>query len=364
MAMVPVLEPLPFPPAWRAFTRREAITRGISDARLLRSDVVRLGQGLHRRTGTTLREVDLVAAVCRTYDDATAIGFTAARLHGMPLPSRRQTWRPSMPVEMSRGNGHPRSGPRIRWSRLRLDDRDRLRAPAIMLPTPLHVLASGSGSGSGTDGGERALVVDAAHARAMIPPDAAEAALRITLATRSRTWRDLAPILTEQQLVIIADHLLRRPRPQFEDERADPYCTREELAAQCTGRHAATLRAALDRARIGSDSPKETQLRLAFVAAGLPEPLLNRHLIGSDGRRLHQPDFQWPEQRLCAEYDGRTHSTPHQVQRDIERERRVEKAGFHQLRLSADDTRNGCRTAIVLVRRALLARGWKPVPTA
>ncbi len=124
MAMVPpVLEPLPFPPAWRAFTRREAITRGISDARLLRSDVVRLGQGLHRRTGTTLREVDLVAALCRTYDDATAIGFTAARLHGMPLPSRRQTWRPpSMPVEMSRGNGHPpRSGPHIRWSRLRLE---------------------------------------------------------------------------------------------------------------------------------------------------------------------------------------------------------------------------------------------------
>jgi len=72
----------------------------------------------------------------------------------------------------------------------------------------------------------------------------------------------------------------------------------------CTGRHASALRSALEAVRVGADSPQETRLRLAVTRAGLPTPLLNTTLRTATGRALHTPDFQWPEQRVCAGHDA------------------------------------------------------------
>jgi hypothetical protein len=178
----------------------------------------------------------------------------------------------------------------------------------------------------------------------------------VRLTTRARTWRDLAPHLSSFWLIAIGDHLVRRPRPHLENGRTEPWCTIAELREQCTGRHAAALCSALDAVRVGADSPRETLLRLAFASAGLPEPLLNVPLVAPDGRELHEPDFQWPEHRVCAEYDGRTHSTPDQVSKDIRRARRAASVGWVEVRLHTGDVERRCAPAIDQVRSALAAR--------
>ena len=59
------------------------------------------------------------------------------------------------------------------------------------------------------------------------------------------------------------------------------------------------------------------------------------------------------EEEGGAEYDGRTHSTPGQVSRDIRRARRVQAAGWTEVRLHSDDIVQECAPAVDLVRAAL-----------
>lgn len=165
-------------------------------------------------------------------------------------------------------------------------------------------------------------------------------------------------MLPAWRLVSVGDHLVRRPRPAFE-RRWEPWCELRELEEVCTGRHAPALRDAVRRVRVGSDSPMETLLRLAFEDAGLPPPLLNVPLRDAQGRHHHEPDFQWPRYGLCAEYDGRTHAAPAQVSRDIARSLSAERAGFREIRLGAEDAAGNGRRAVARLRRALQEQGWR-----
>src|SRR5690625_7845199 len=61
-------------------------------------------------------------------------------------------------------------------------------------------------------------------------PSGHTSAIRAT--TRARTWRDLAPHLTHQELVAAGDHLIRRPYPWAED-RTNPWWTPAQLSAAC-----------------------------------------------------------------------------------------------------------------------------------
>jgi hypothetical protein len=60
---------------------------------------------------------------------------------------------------------------------------------------------------------------------------------------------------------------------------------------------------ALSLARVGAHSPHETRTRLALLAAGLPEPLLQQAvLVGS--RLVAVLDMYWPDHGVFAECDG------------------------------------------------------------
>lgn len=314
--------PAPFPASlpWPVLTRAEALLAGVTPGRLRAADIVRPRPGLLVRGDRTAGETEIVSAYCRTDPEAVAVGLTAARMQGMPLPEHLERALPRPRVHLSLPQGRVSSDSVVRWHQFVLP-RDHVREARFAV-APLE---------------------EGAHLL--------EAPVRLT--TRARTWRDLAPHLSEYWLIAIGDHLVRRPRPALEHGRTAAWCTLEELREQCTGRHAATLRAALRAVRIGADSPRETMLRLAFAQAGLPEPLLNMPLIGPDGSRLHEPDFQWPAHRVCAEYDGRAHSTPRQVGRDIRRARRVQGAGWTEVRLHSDDIAQRCAPAVHLVRTAL-----------
>ncbi|MDV3296083.1 MAG: hypothetical protein LOY01_09745, partial [Brachybacterium paraconglomeratum] len=69
----------------------------------------------------------------------------------------------------------------------------------------------------------------------------------VRLTSRMRTFLDLGAQISVDALVAIGDHLVRRPRPQFEG-RAEPYVTLSELRAAVNmyrGRGARRLREAV-----------------------------------------------------------------------------------------------------------------------
>lgn len=182
------------------------------------------------------------------------------------------------------------------------------------------------------------------------------------ITSRTRTWLDCARKMSVEELTVVADHLLRVPRPDFE-ARSEPFATKEDLA-DMLDRHKGTpgirkARLALEQARIGSDSAPETRLRLALEYAGLPEPQLNV-LTELRAGVVRQPDLAYPEQKVAVEYDGEGHSEVAQIVRDIAREEDFVRAGWLPVRISKRHMQNEARAAVAKVRSALLNRGWRP----
>jgi hypothetical protein len=187
----------------------------------------------------------------------------------------------------------------------------------------------------------------------------------LSLTSRERTWLDLAQRLTVPDLTVIADHLIRIPRPEYENRTA-PYATKEslqEVIDRHTGKRGIRkARLALDLSRMGADSPPETLLRLALVDAGLPEPLVNAPVPDTAGNMHHQPDLSYPEYRVAVEYEGAGHSEPGQVERDISREERIRALGWTEVRISRRHMADGGGAAVNKVRSALIAAGWRLGP--
>lgn len=173
---------------------------------------------------------------------------------------------------------------------------------------------------------------------------------------------DCSRKMSIEELTVVADHLLRIPRPDFEG-RSGPHATREDLE-EMLDRHKGTpgirkARVAVDRSRVGADSAQETRLRLALEDAGLPEPLLNMvRDLGSGVFR--QPDLSYPEQKVAVEYDCEGHSEAAQIVRDIAREEDFARADWLLVRISKRHMENEARSAVAKVRSALLNRGWSP----
>jgi hypothetical protein len=171
------------------------------------------------------------------------------------------------------------------------------------------------------------------------------------ITSRVRTWLDCSRKLSIGELTVVADHLLRIPRPVFE-ARSEPYATREDLA-DMLDRHKGTpgirkARLALDLARVGSDSAPETRLR---------EPLLNVPTELMAGV-VRQPDMSYPEQKVAVEYDGEGHSDAAQIVRDIAREEDFSHAGWLLVRISKRHMEDRAKPAVAKVRSVLLSRGW------
>lgn len=184
----------------------------------------------------------------------------------------------------------------------------------------------------------------------------------VLVTTRSRTWLDCARKMSIDELTVVADHLLRHPRPAFEG-RAEPYASPGELA-EMLDRHKGTpgirkARIALQQARIGADSAPETRLRLALGRAGVPEAELNVRTVLRSGV-VRQPDLAYPKHRVAVEYEGAVHSEAAQVIRDITREEDYSNAGWILVRISKRHMENDASAAVDKVRATLVSRGWEP----
>ena len=172
----------------------------------------------------------------------------------------------------------------------------------------------------------------------------------LPVTTLVRTAYDLGRYLPRRQAVARLDALMR----------ATPFSTEDVL--QLAERYPAArgirrLRSVLHLVDGGAASPKETWLRLLLVDAGLPTlttqiPVVDRYHV------LAMLDMGWPEFGVAVEYDGDHHrSDRRQYVKDQWRLRKLAELGWVTIRVIAEDTP---KDVVERVRRALLARGWRP----
>ena len=309
------LKPLPPALAFAVFTAAEARAAGVSAQRLRGSDISRLGQGIYGRDDYQLTERAIVQAYGRSDPAVVAHGFTAARAWRLPLPFTDVHWENEgvrSPVHLNSTASRRRSGSLVRWSSFALS------------------------------------------------PEETASSHGMLLTARVRTWMDLAPRLSHDDLVRIGDHLVRHPRPRYEHRHA-PYATPaqlEQLLREHRGRGARKLREVLRAVRVGADSPAETTLRLAILRAGLPVPHLNVFLRAG-GASLGQADLSWPEWKVCVEHEGPSHLDRDQQDQDIQRGERRRHHGWIEVQTTAKDLRGGCARGLRRITEALRRQGWR-----
>jgi hypothetical protein len=113
------------------------------------------------------------------------------------------------------------------------------------------------------------------------------------------------------------------------------------------------LEAALELVDPGSQSPRESYLRLLLIDAGLPRPQTQIPVLGTDGIPVAYLDLGWEEHMVAVEYDGEQHRTDRrQYVKDIRRQEMLERTGWIVVRVVAED---GPANIIRRVRAALEA---------
>jgi hypothetical protein len=184
----------------------------------------------------------------------------------------------------------------------------------------------------------------------LLADDEAGRVAGLPVTTPVRTAYDLGRYLPRAQAVARLDALMR----------ATPF-SREDVLLLAERYPAARgirrLRSVLHLVDGGASSPKETWLRLLLVDAGFPTPTTQIPVV--DGyRALAMLDMGWPEFGVAVEYDGDHHrSDRRQYVKDQWRLRKLAEMGWITIRVIAEDKPED---VIERVRRALLARGWRP----
>lgn len=114
-----------------------------------------------------------------------------------------------------------------------------------------------------------------------------------------RLMVEMAGLVDLVDLVVLGDALVRRTGWTADRLR--------RVLADCTSYWSGRARWAAGFVRDGVDSPMETRLRMLMALAGLPEPVVDHHLVDADGVVLRRLDLAYPVPRVAVEYDGRHH---------------------------------------------------------
>ena len=167
----------------------------------------------------------------------------------------------------------------------------------------------------------------------------------------AEAWFQMATVLALDDLVVAADALMQRKAPLV---------TKAELQFVIDNsrrrRGLCRARAAVELARPGVDSPMETRLRLAMIAAGLPCPEVNLPLQPNKRSKTFSLDMAYPSARLAVEYDGAIHVGDWQkMQDDRTRRRIIEDAGWRIITVTYADFAD-LTPAIASIRTALRDR--------
>ncbi|MDO5634618.1 MAG: DUF559 domain-containing protein [Micrococcus sp.] len=299
----------------RTFTTAEWVAAGHSRKTLAAKQFTRLGRGVY--TTSTIGDItpDQVTALVRTIRGGVVSHVTAALFYGLPLPRRLR------------------------------------REAAQRVHVTVHRTRRAWSS-------EQPLV--ASH-RLLLPEDHIHLVRGVQVTTPARTWRDLASQFLPHEyadFVAAGDYLVQPPYRS--GTREEPWCSVADLHSvvgqgpRFVGGPLA--RHALEDVRVGADSAMETLTRLTLVGAGLPEPLLQYRADEHDPECL-PADMAYPQWRIVIEYDGGTHRSPEQYERDAARDRWYAERGWLVLRVNKKDASSEFRELIAAVRRRAAAVG-------
>lgn len=290
------------------FLVSDATRYGVTPGRLRSSDLVRPHRGVRSAGDRT----DDVIGWCRDYAVLMAPSHafshaTAGLLYRMPLPSPEQ--RQVLHVTVPPGSQPPRGRGVIGHEDRCLESRMRVAGFLVCAPAD--------------------------------------------------TWCQLAATLRFEDLVAVGDYLISGMRTDV--GREPPLTTLAELTAavgrRAGGRGVRHMRMALPLLRTRVDSRPETLTRLLLVASGLPEPLIGDPTLVDGGAYTLHPDLKYVKWRVVFEYEGDGHRTdPRRFRADITRLERFEAAGWHVIRVTADDLFLHPTAFIARVRAILLDR--------
>lgn len=294
--------PLPEELRGRAFTREQATRAGITQGRLRRKDVSRPFHGVQSTdvpTSTLER--------CRAYAVKLKPGQffthqTAARLHGLTLPTDDDEELLHVGAVRPADAPHSRG---IRGHRM-LSAGDPWQLAGLPIPDPLEVFCQ------------------------------------------------LGADLLLEDLVIVADELMNRSE-------LDEAVLRDLMAGRVAAVRrigGARLVRAIRSSRRGSRSPAETRIRLTLDAAGIPIAELNAPIEETGtSRYLGSPDFVWRRHRVVLEYEGEQHRLDRgQFRYDIVRYDDLAADGWRVLRATGDHLAGSGRLDLVRRVRAALAK--------
>lgn len=177
----------------------------------------------------------------------------------------------------------------------------------------------------------------------------------IPVTTPERTWCDLAGMVGFEDLIAAGDRVV------WHRDRLASLEALAELARRHPGRRGRAVRlAALNWICDRSDSPPESVLRVRFIRAGLPHPVVNVDVFDEHGTFVGRPDLAFPDYRELVDYEGDGHRTSRsQWLSDLARVPRFEAIGWHTTRAAGPDLADGSRRLILLVATNLRDKGWR-----
>ena len=187
----------------------------------------------------------------------------------------------------------------------------------------------------------------------VITPDELTQRGSLKVTSPERTWCDLAPYLSLEDLVAAGDRVIWRKDPLAAHERMI------ELAQRHPGRRGRTTRFAAGQLLSDrSDSRPESRFRVRFRLAGLPTASVNFELYNHAGQLTAILDLAWPDYRVGFDYEGDHHrSDVSQWRRDLTRFPAIEDLGWYAFRagtVQLDDSTD----VIARVSAKLRERGW------
>ena len=148
--------------------------------------------------------------------------------------------------------------------------------------------------------------------------------------TPARTAFDIGRMLPQNRAVPIMDALMKatnvKPADVLMVADARPGC-----------RGVQRLRAAVELADEGAESPQESRVRLLLVKAGLPKPETQIEFRDRYGAVYIRVDMGWRQWKVAVEYDGVQHWTDRRQRSwDIDRIAMLEAMGWVVVRVSAE----------------------------
>ena len=170
----------------------------------------------------------------------------------------------------------------------------------------------------------------------------------LAITTPERTFVDIAQDVSLGLVVAFGDYILRQSL-------ATPPAIADCLTRSRGRRGVRRARQAADLLDARAESPPESVLRVALIAAGLPAPTPQYVIRSTDGHFIARGDLVFEDERIVIEYDGEYHLTPEQQAKDADRRHRLMLEGWLVVTITRRDLREP-RRAVRKVDEALRQR--------